>query len=124
MQAKIRERWPILIVVALVLYIVWGFLDAEKTSSAYDARLEFAARQIEMLDSTIQDLRVQKAEVELAISAQDSLIARLEYQRWKLREQVRLAVNDLNQTYEYNETDSALVELLRSAYSERLRARN
>lgn len=112
-----------LVAIGLLCMIIWLTIDTEKTVSAYELQVEQTAQRIEVLDSTIAFLRGESDDLELAISEQDSLIAKLEYQGWQYRvklKDARTQVETYNQIIEYNETDSALVELLRSAYSDRI----
>lgn len=86
---------------------------------------EFAAERISELDSTISFLQSRSDNLGGLIVAQDSLIAKLEYRGWQYRVQLndaRTEVETYNQIIQYNETDSALVELLRSAYSDRVKS--
>lgn len=112
----------ILVIVSILLLFAWMFVSNEKTSTAYGLQVEFAAKRIAILDSTIQSLRDAKQDIERLIEDQDSLIATLEFRGKQLRNQVREALANVDHSFEpitYNETDSTLVELLRSVYSER-----
>ncbi len=114
-------------VIGLLLILVWMFYSADAGYNRFQTEKDHAQELIVWQDSVIQDLKRERAAITNQIVQQDSLIAKLEYNGQKLR--VELAdglktVANANQILEYNETDSALVELLRSAYSYRTEPRN
>lgn len=121
------NKVPILITIGLLLLIGWMYISNEKTAGAFDIQKAFVEQRIAALDSTVSFLRVQETDVQKRIVEQDSLIAKLKFRGWRLRVQLKNALNDVelaNQIITYNETDSALVGLLRSVYSDRIRSRN
>ena len=127
MKTKLSSRWPILVFIGFMAIVVYMAIDAGNTASAFKVEREYTAQRIAVLDSTLAFLRGESDEIKEQIEQKDSLIAKLEYRGWRLRVQVRDGEQDVilaNQIINYNETDSALVELLRSAYSDRIQSRN